>query len=700
MKKKSLVFSLCWRIGVVIVLFVSVSAYFSISNVKKNSYEMAVGDFKELLKQIVVATQYRNNIQMQQLRSYTMLDDVGLNSRDPVEIQEMLVRRAKKRQKNFTHVAYIDYESALCYFDDGRVESVANENYFKRMRDENLSQIYPEPEGTNFDNAIIPICKASEPKKEDGKTHIGCFVGFTPVAYINDGIKGIKGGEESSPEGYGLLLSKDRTYICAPDNSYSMVKKFEDTPGIKVPESFKKVLSEEKDGIGKVKLNGKQYVAFFKQVSGTSWNLVVMVPFSTINSSAIVLEKSLILSNFISVAVILAVTVFLLIISIRPLKALKKEFKRISTGNADLTVRLPELKNDEIGQITHSFNFFIQNLQSLIKDIATSKNAMTQTSSNLRLSVDSTDNAISKLTENIDAVTSQMQNQDASVEETSAAIEKISLSIENLEHLVESQASASDEASSAVEQMIGNIRSVTKSTEDMSDAFDNLKNNTQRGIETSNEVSRKIAEVEEQSQSLDEANMIISNIAEQTNLLAMNAAIEAAHAGEAGKGFAVVADEIRKLAEDSSVQSNSIKAQIETIRNLIVAIVSSSSVADSVYAETGKMMEDTAQLVVTIKNAMSEQSSGSQQIIEALRSLADTTSEVKAASMEMQSGNKSILREVRSLTAQTENTKETLSKVLEVTQSVIDIKNDLLNTSNETANAVQNIANKVDGFKV
>ena len=73
---------------------------------------------------------------------------------------------------------------------------------------------------------------------------------------------------------------------------------------------------------------------------------------------------------------------------------------------------------------------------------------------------------------------------------------------------------------------------------------------------------------------------------------------------------------------------------------------------------------------------------------------------MKAASMEMQSGNKSILREVRSLTAQTENTKETLSKVLEVTQSVIDIKNDLLNTSNETANAVQNIANKVDGFKV
>ena len=698
MKKKSLVFSLSWKIGLVIIMFIAISSLFSVNNAKKNIRATFITDSNELMKQITVAAQYRNNIQMQQLRSYTMLDDIGLASTDPLEIQGMLMKRKKQRQKNFMNVAYIDYDSALCYYDDGRVESVATETYFKRMRDENLSQLYPDPEGTSFSDAIIPICKASEPKKEDGKTHYGCYVGFTPVSYIQQGIKTIKGGELDSPDGYGVLLTHDRLYICAPDESYSMTRRFEDTPGIVISEDFKNRIGTEKEGSDTVKINGKQFETFFKQISGTTWTIVLLIPQSTVNSSASVLVGSLLSSNIISLIFILAITVILLVLSFKPLKALNKEFEHISTGNADLTVRLKETKNDEIGQITRSFNLFIENLQTLIRDIAGSKDKMTDTSSSLRTSVDSTDRAISELTENIDAVTNQMQNQESSVEETSKAIERISASIENLELLVESQASASAQASSAVEEMIGNIRSVTKSSEDMSDAFENLKSNTQKGIETSNEVSRKIAEVEQQSQNLDEANMIISNIAEQTNLLAMNAAIEAAHAGEAGKGFAVVADEISKLAEDSAVQSNSIKSQIETIRDLIMAIVSSSAVADSVYAETGKMMEDTAQLVVTIKNAMSEQSSGSQQIIEALRSMAETTSEVKSASIQMQDRNKAILEEIRSLNEQTVSTKESLAQALDVTQGVIDIKNDLLNVSNETAQAVNNIANKIDGF--
>ena len=61
----------------------------------------------------------------------------------------------------------------------------------------------------------------------------------------------------------------------------------------------------------------------------------------------------------------------------------------------------------------------------------------------------------------------------------------------------------------------------------------------------------------------------IENVAVRTNLLALNAAIEAAHAGEAGKGFAVVAEEVRKLAQQSGVESSRIAQIVAQIQEQV-----------------------------------------------------------------------------------------------------------------------------------
>lgn len=58
----------------------------------------------------------------------------------------------------------------------------------------------------------------------------------------------------------------------------------------------------------------------------------------------------------------------------------------------------------------------------------------------------------------------------------------------------------------------------------------------------------------------------INEIARKTNLLALNAAIEAARAGNAGKGFAVVADGVRKLADQTTEFTKSIKDLISSIQ--------------------------------------------------------------------------------------------------------------------------------------
>jgi len=611
------------------------------------------------------------------------------------EIIENLRSQVEDRSKDFNYILYAESDG-MASSDIGEDVDIHDRPYFTAIMKDGKDEYIDDPVLSRMTGkGVFHIAQAV---KRNDRTY-AVVVGVIDIGFLENFTSTIKFGKT----GYAWVLGSDGTIIAHPTADYIMKKNLITgfSQGQNDLTAVAQKMSKGETGYSIIRnLHRDKDLVCYAPIAGTPWSMAITVEDSQINSTALKLTHSMIITMIIILISLSALSGIFLIAAFRPLQIVGKTITNIASGNADLTQRIQLKSDNEIGEVVNGFNEFTEKLQSIVVELKKSKGVLAAAGESLHTGTQDTAAAMNQILSNIEDMNSHITNQASGVEETASAVNEIASNIQSLEHMIETQASGVSQASAAVEEMIGNINSVNQSVEKMAASFLSLEKNAADGSSKQQDVNERIEQIESESEMLQEANTAIASIASQTNLLAMNAAIEAAHAGEAGKGFSVVADEIRKLSETSSAQSKTIGDQLTKIKDSINGVVTASADSSTAFTAVTAGIKQTDELVRQIKAAMQEQQEGSKQINDALHSMNNSTVEVRNASAEMSAGNKAILEEVKSLQDSTVSMKESMSQMRSGAGKISSTGKELTDISGKLKDSIQNIGDQIDLFKV
>ena len=324
-------------------------------------------------------------------------------------------------------------------------------------------------------------------------------------------------------------------------------------------------------------------------------------------------------------------------IIVGPIQRIATSLKDIAEGEGDLTVRLDIQSKDEIGNLAHWFNMFIENMGGLIAQI--SENAQ-------KLGASSAD--FSRIAQQMSSGVEEMSNKSNSV---ATATEEMSANMSSV-------AAASEQASTNINMVASATDSMTERIGEIAKKSDNAQDITQRAVDSGKTTVDQVNELGRAAVDISKVTEVITEISEQTNLLALNATIEAARAGEAGKGFAVVANEIKELAAQTAKATGDIRAKINGIQ----------SSTDKTVVEIDtimKVINDVNQIVAQIARDTVEQSTSTREI----------ASNVAEASQGIQEVNQNVAQSSVVSTDIAKNISEVSSEAAEMTENSHSINN-------------------------
>ncbi|WP_448874967.1 methyl-accepting chemotaxis protein [Desulfobulbus propionicus] len=438
-----------------------------------------------------------------------------------------------------------------------------------------------------------PIVPIAAPVRGAGKEFLGVVGMVLKADYFTQLVSSRKVGQT----GYAYMINKQGVVLAHPKAEHVLrlnattIREMADINGI---------MTSGVSGVTEYVFQGVRKIAGAAPVGIHGWSIAVT------QDADEFLQAAAQIRNIILAVVLmaLATATIVLILStrkiVRPINAAVAGLKDIARGEGDLTMRLPVLTKDEVGDLATWFNLFIEKLQTMIRDITAGVHTLSSSSTEL-----------SQISGQMNQGAQSASNKSSTV---AAASEEMSANMTNV--------------AAAMEQSTTNTNMVATASEEMSSTIGEIAQHAEKARLISDNAAKKASEATANinnlgvsAKSIGKVIETITEISEQVNLLALNATIEAARAGESGKGFAVVANEIKELAKQTAAATYDIKEKVGSIQETTATTVTQ-------IAEINTVITDVHEVVGSIATAVEEQTVATAEIAGNVSQLAQGINEV------------------------------------------------------------------------
>ncbi|MGL1931982.1 MAG: methyl-accepting chemotaxis protein [Desulfotalea sp.] len=551
----------------------------------KDSAQNTASDLARLADNILLVEQKMANIFAADKKVISVseyIDQGGEKSGLEVKgLYQQLTQQFQVMGKNYQGIFVTDaagymYTGALEGGREYKDVNIKDRDYFQQAKASGQTVVSNLTRSKSTGNLIIVICSPI-------KSNSGKFIGTFSLVMKVDFLVNLVSGRKIGKTGYGFMTDETGLLVAHPVPKHILKLNLADLDGMK---DFMSLMLSGQSGVSEYFFKGTDKVAGYAPLSQAKWYIG-----ATQNSEEF-LASSATIRNLIGLVTVLAVIITTFLVSlaanaiIKPLNRAVAGLQDIASGEGDLTMRLQATSKDEIGEMAHWFNIFIEKLQGIIKQIA-------DNSTNVGASSEKLSNISEELLAGAEDTSQRSNNVATSSEEMSSNLSSVAAAMEQSATNTNMVAAAAEEMSSTIV--------------DIADNAEKARNVSSDAVSQANNSSTSMLELSEAANKIGKVTETITEISEQTNLLALNATIEAARAGEAGKGFAVVANEIKELAKQTAEATLDIKNLIDDVQN------ASNSTSEGI-THISEVITGVNDIVATIASSVDEQKAATQEI--------------------------------------------------------------------------------------